>query len=134
MNDILQLKGQFHHNRAPQPGAVELPSTGVVASSKLRSLARDLEETYRYWESQTVPFDPLVSVYYKTVVAKSNRIRKLLSGSKSASSSVVGAKFAGDARCPKHVITHCVEKKTINSTIKLLKSCSDILDSDYDGL
>lgn len=133
MNDILQLKGQFQHNRAPQPGAIELPSNGSVSSDKLRSLANDLKEMRRYWNARTVPFNPLISVYYKTVVAKSNRIRKLLSGTKSAAASVVGAKFVGDEYSPKHVITHCVDMETIEGTIEFLECCAEILDSNFGG-
>lgn len=133
MNDILQLKGQFQHNRAPQPGAVELPSSGVVTSDKLRSLANDLRTMKGYWSGKNVPFNPLISVYYKTVVAKSNRIRRLLSGTKTAAASVVGAKFIGDEYNPKHVITHCVDMATIDGTIAFLERCASILDSDYGG-
>lgn len=133
MNDILQLKGQFQHSRAPHPGPVELPANGVVTSNKLRSLANDLKEMQRYWNARTVPFNPLISVYYRTVVAKSNRIRKLLSGTKSAAASIVGAKFVGDEYSPKHVITHCVDMETVDSTIKFLELCASILDSDYGG-
>ena len=133
MNEILQLKGQFQHNRAPQPGPVELPANGTVTSDKLRSLANDLREMEKYWHARHVPFDPLISVYYRTVVAKSNRIRKLLSGTKSAAASVVGAKFVGDEYSPKHVITHCVDMGTIEATIVLLGRCASILDSDYGG-
>lgn len=86
-----------------------------------------------YWSKQNVSFDPLISVYYKTVVAKSNRIRKLLSGTKSAAASVVGAKFEGKERSPRHVITHCVSMKTINDTIVFLERCASVLDSYYDG-
>lgn len=131
MNDLLQLKGQFQHNRAPQPGPVELPSGGRVTSDKLRSLANDLLVMKSYWSKCGVLFDPLISVYYKTVVAKSNRIRRLLSGTKSAAASVVGAKFEGDERRPRHVITHCVDTETIDRTIELLERCAEILDSDY---
>lgn len=133
MNDILQLKGQFQHNRAPQPGPVELPANGMVTSDKLRSLANDLREMEKYWSVKSVPFNPLISVYYRKVVAKSNRIRKLLNGTKPAAASVVGAKFAGNEYSPRHVITHCVDMGTIRSTIELLERCASILDSDYGG-
>lgn len=134
MNDLLQLKGQFQHNRAAQPGSVELPSGSIVTSDKLRSLASDLHVMKEYWAKRSVPFNPLISVYYKTVVAKSNRIRRLLSGTKSAAESVVGAKFEGEERSPRHVITHCVDMKTIDGTIELLDRCAGILDNDYGGL
>lgn len=133
MNELLQLKGQFQHNRAPQPGPVELPSGRRVTSGQLRSLANDLKAMKDYWSERNVPFNPLISVYYKTVVAKSNRIRRLLSGTKTAAASVVGAKFAGDERSPRHVITHCVDMATIDGTIELLERCAGVLDSDYGG-
>lgn len=134
MNDLLQLKGRFQFNKAPRPGAVELPVSGRVSSGKLRTLESDLVELKRYWQSRDVPFNPLISVYYKTVVAKSNRIRKLLSGSQSTAATVVGAKFEGDEKNPRHVITHCVDIVTIDSTIAILHRCADILDSSYDGM
>ncbi|MBQ6657027.1 MAG: S8 family peptidase [Ottowia sp.] len=145
MNDLLQLKGQFQHKRAQQPGAPELPAKATVTSDKLRSLAKGLEEMKRYWDTRfkemeqylgtrAVHFNPLISVYYKTVVAKSNRIHKLLSSrTKSAFASVVGAKFTEDERKPKHVITHCVDMETIDSTIALLNRCAEIIEIHYDG-
>lgn len=133
MNNLLQLKGQFQYNRAPHPGPVALPAGGIVTSDKLRSLANDLEEMGRYWDTQTVPFRPLIAVYYRSVVAKSNRIRRLLSGRKSAAASIVGAKFVGDERNPRHVITHCIDRSDIDSSIELLMRCASILDSHYGG-
>lgn len=133
MNNLLQLKGQFQHKRAPKPGPVELPAGAAITSEKLRSLSDDLHTIKEFWVNKGIPFDPLVSVYYRSVVAKSNRIHKLLSATKSSFDSVVGAEFAGTEQGPKHVITHCVDMSTINQTIALLEHCATILDDNFGG-
>ena len=133
MNDLLQLKGRFQHNKARQPGPVELPAWGQVPSEKLRSLSDDLSTTLAYWERTSAPFNPLVSAYYSRVVPKTSRIRRLLGGSKSASDFIVGAKFAGDEYDPRHVITYCVDLQIIKDTIELLNKCADVVDKDFDG-
>lgn len=133
MNNLLQLKGQFQHNKARQPGPVELPVWGHVTSDKLRSLRNDLSSLLGYWRRENVPFNPLISVYYGRVVAKANRIRRLLGGAKPASESIVGAKFIGDEFNPKHVITHCVDFKIIEDTIELLDKCAAVVDLEFEG-
>lgn len=134
MNDLLQLKGQFQYGRANPPGAPELPRGQKVTSKHLRELASNLREIKRYWLENAVPFDPLVTVVYGTVVAKSNRIRRILGGaSGKASDSIVGARFEGQGNETHHEITHCVPVDVIDESIVLLDTCASIVDRCHGG-
>ncbi len=134
MNDLLQLKGQFQYGKANAPGAPELPRGQHVTAEHLRELADNLRGIKRYWTENDVPFDPLVTVVYRTVVAKSNRIRRILGGTSSkASDSIVGARFEGEGDKTHHEITHCVPMVIIDESIALLDTCASIVDRRYGG-
>lgn len=133
MNDLLELKGQFQHSKAQQPGAPELPRGQKVTSDKLRSLAGDLARIRDYWEEQGVSFGPLVSAHYRTVVAKSNRIRRILGDSGNASRSIVGARFEGEGADTHHVITYCVNEETLDESIDVLSACANVVDRHFAG-
>lgn len=122
MNDILQLKGHFEQKtRDNRPGPSNIPKEKKVKLEHLIELKEDLERVCKFWEADTLQINPLVSAYYTDVVAKSNRIKCLLSkGGKSSNSSIVGAKFANDP-CKKHIITHCVDKNVILGAISKLE-------------
>lgn len=133
MNDLLELKGQFQHGKAPRPGAPELPAGRKVTSEKLRSLAGDLASIRDYWDGQGVSFDPLVSAHYGTVVAKSNRIRRILGNDGNASKHIVGARFEGEGEETHHVITYCVSRDILDESIDTLHACARLLDADFAG-
>ena len=132
MNDILQLKGQFEQKgRNNKPGPSNIPKGKSVQVDHLIELKDDLESVYRFWEANTLKINPLVSAYYRDVVAKSNRIKSLLSkGSKSSNNSIVGAKFAKDAY-KKHIITHCVGREIILESISRLDKSIAIVKKEY---
>jgi hypothetical protein len=86
-----------------------------------------------FWRKDTTLENPLVSVYYISVIAKSNRIAGLLANrGKRANDSIVGAKFA-DSNDPKHIITHCVNFEAIDKAIDNLEQCISVLDTDFGG-
>ena len=132
MNDILQLKGQFEQKgRNNRPGPSNIPKGKSVQLDHLMELKSDLESVCRFWETDTLKINPLVSAYYTDVVAKSNRIKSLLSkGGKSANSSIVGAKFA-KSDYKKHIITHCVGKDIILESISRLEKSISIVRKEY---
>lgn len=134
MNDILQLKGEIQQkSNSSSPGAPELPSKGIVEVADMLKLKLDLEHVLRFWEEDTLLTKTLVSVHYKRVVAKSNRIGKLLSGEgKMPNETIVGAKFAAEKK-RKHIITHRVSRSVIQSSITLLGKCIGILRSEFNG-
>lgn len=133
MNDLLELKGQFQHSRAQQPGAPELPKGKRVTAGELRSLADDLVRIRDYWEEQDVTFDPLVSAHYRTVVAKSNRIRRILGSDGNASGHIVGARFEGEGAETHHVITYCVSAGVLDESIDVLVMCANVVDRYFAG-
>ena len=118
MNEVLQLKGTFEQkSNSSTPGAPNLPKNGHVETNHLRKLRQDLNEVLEFWKKDKIISTALVSVYYRDVVAKSNRIKGILAkGSNSPNESVVGAKFSKDGY-PKHIITHCVDLETVKNSI-----------------
>lgn len=137
MNDLLLLKGEFKQKKnLSQPGSPELPAGKAVNSQHLRKLASDLRGTCAYWERHNILGlrKLLISVHYIDVIAKSNRISRLLAerGAR-ANDSVVGAKFAGaseldNSTVRKHVITHYISKESVDGSIDNLEECARVLD------
>lgn len=133
MNNLLELKGQLQHAKAKKPGAPELPRGQSVTAEKLRLLAGDLVRIRDYWKAQGVSFGPLVSVHYRTVVAKSNRIRRILGNDGNASKNIVGARFEGDGGDTHHVITYCVSATALDESVDVLAVCANVLDRHFSG-
>ena len=80
MNSILQLKGRFEQRpNGIKPGAPKLPRGKQVEAAHILQLVEQLEAIYKYWQSNTDINGAIVSVHYKQVVAKSNRLKILLS-------------------------------------------------------
>lgn len=133
-NDALELRGTFQRKGATAPGPPTLPKGASVSCQMIESLRDRLKETIEDWGKPKVQVDPIVSVRYIRVAAKSNRIRRLLTvGSEDASDHIVGAKFdpESDERNPKHIITYCVPMDALNRSIELLECCVEIIDAKY---
>ncbi|MEG0647426.1 MAG: S8 family peptidase [Bacteroides sp.] len=143
MNDLLKLKGKFGQKRnESKPGPPELPAAKHVDSQHVQDLATSLRNIRTYWDAHNIlKLDKLlVSVYYIDVIAKSNRVSRLLSErGKKANDSVVGAKFAStstfnDTTKRKHVITHYADTAAIEKTIANLEECARILEITFGGI
>lgn len=136
MNNILQLKGQFQkrENRSPF-GPVNLPKGATVTTQHIEQLRKQLQSILTYWEkNQSKIGGALVSVHYKQVVAKSNRLKTLLAeGSKSPNESIRGSKFVWEQK-QKHVFTHFVKLKEIKDSIEKLDASARIVLKEYNGL
>ncbi|MGL5429032.1 MAG: S8 family peptidase, partial [Cetobacterium sp.] len=135
MNNILNLKGSFDQKkRTGSVGAPKLPSNTTVKVEHLEKLKNDLIRLIEFWEKEDVFSGALVSVYYNKVVAKSNRIKVLLSkGSDKPNNSVVGARFS-DSENPKHIITHYVQKDILVESISQLEFCIEELNKNFNGV
>ena len=135
MNSILQLKGQFEQQSGnPGGGKRNIPVGRFVESKHLVSLRNDLRSLLSYWTGQSLINGALVSVYYNSVVAKSNRIRGLLNnGSSDPNDSIRGAKFYGMEPNIQHVFTHYVNTNIISNTINRISFVVEIIDKDYHG-
>lgn len=120
MNEILQLKGTFEPGKNGPIGPTNLPKNKFVTVEHLMNLKNDLMNVQKFWQNEKLQINPLVSVYYNTVVAKSNRIKGILeSSSKKNNDTIVGAKFT-DENNPKHIITHCLESYKLEAAIENL--------------
>lgn len=135
MNSILQLKGQFEHNSGKTGGSKRnIPVCKFVESAHILDLINDLRSLQNYWSEHTLIKGALISVYYTSVIAKSNRIQGLLCrGSSNPNDSIRGAKFAGEAPHIQHVFTYYVGLDIIAKSIARLITVKEIVDSDYNG-
>lgn len=135
MNNILQLKGQFEHNKGNSGGGKRnIPVGKMVDSAHILNLINDLRSLQTYWNKHTLIKGALISVHYTSVIAKSNRIRGLLCrGSSNPNDSIRGVKFTGEMPCIKHVFTYYVGLDTIEESLTRLMAVKEILECDYHG-
>ena len=135
MNDILSLKGHFEQRSNPnRPGPRNLPAGQTITAAHLINLKNQLIEIADFWKNNKYFNEALVSVHYTDVVAKSNRIKDLLSQStKGANETIVGAKFDKSGEDIKHVITHCIRKDTLTNAIGELGICANLMNSQFGG-
>lgn len=132
MNNILHLKGQFNKqgNRS-RPSNPNLPVGKTVKAQHLAVLKNQLQSVLTYWQNDKMINGALVSVYYRHVVAKSNRIKGLLCiGSSDPNDSIRGSKFFGDNPI-QHVFTHYVKLDVLKESIERLEICIDIVNREY---
>lgn len=135
MNSLLQLKGHFEQRSNPnRPGPRNLPTGQEIYVSHVSDLKMQLSELAAFWADKTLFTKALISVHYTDVVAKSNRIKDLLSESpKGANESIVGARFDETGDGIKHVITHCVFRDTIKKAVAELDECIQVLNTQFSG-
>jgi serine protease AprX len=134
MNNILQLKGHFEQKkRNSQPGPPNIRTGQKVPTDHLLELKHDLERVREFWINEKIDINPLVSVYYTDVVAKSHRIKCLLKSKRSPNATIVGAKFRNnqDGTEPKHVITHCIPQSAIIDSINKLDIAISIINCRF---
>ncbi len=140
MNNILQLKGRFEQRpNSSKPGSSKLPKGKSVSSLHLTELSGQLKRILQYWEKNRDISGALVSVHYTHIVAKSNRLKILLSeNSKPPAVSIKGAKFIWEPdengiEIQKHVFTHYVSLKAIEKAIEILSETIIIIEKYYNG-
>ncbi|WP_304472296.1 hypothetical protein, partial [uncultured Faecalibaculum sp.] len=138
MNNVLQLKGRFEQRpNSSKPGSPKLPKGKSVSSLHLVELSEQLKRILQYWETNTDIRGALVSVHYTHIVAKSNRMRILLSeNSKSPTESIRGVKFIWEPgkdgkQVQKHVFTHYVSLKAIEKAIEALEETVSVIKKYY---
>lgn len=140
INSILQLKGRFEKRKNDSGfGPVKLSAKQSVSSLHLKDLAEQLVRIREYWVKNRDIAGAIVSVHYTRVVAKSNRLRILLSErGKSPVDSIRGAKFVTETamnggKIHKHVFTHYVQIEAIDKAINNLELASNIIEEDFNG-
>lgn len=130
-NELLELKGRFLQASGPQPGPPTIPADKSVTASHIRDLSNQLRSIKEFWYKKNLGIEPLVGVYYRCVVAKSNRVQRLFSYSATTSNAaIVGARFyESQNRRPKHLITYSVPEMDIDKSIHELDQCASVVNS-----
>lgn len=133
MNDTLRLKGTLNYRKnSNRPGPPSLPKNGVVTSDHLKKLRSQLQRLLDFWEKEDLFEGALLSIYYKAVIAKSNRIKAYIKkNSSSPNNSIVGARFHGEKK--KHIITHLVSLDLIRVDIENLNIVIQNIDGNFSG-
>ena len=136
MNKILQLKGHFDSNpNGSRPGPAKLPPNSDVSADHIDKLVSRLESILSTWKEDTRLDGALVSVHYRDIVAKSNRLKIILGeGSKSPNESIRGAKFVGEGKERHHVFTHYVSLIVLENSINILRKCAELVRELYNGI
>lgn len=143
MNDILRLKGRFHQRPSKgRGGAATLPKgkdqeTGTeprVSADRLKAHAASIQEQRNRWQGKQYINGALIDVYYKQVIAKSNRVRAIFiedkDGDKQSSNTIVGARFAASGN---HVITHHVTHEMLIDAEQKFEKASKVLLQEFGG-
>lgn len=141
MNNILQLKGRLLERPSKGRGGGaslpkgkdeithEIPSTEAV---HMRTLAEQLMQLDRRWQGTRVIKGALIDVYYRDVIAKSNRIRALFKQyPHDANDTVVGARFADNGN---HIITHLVSHEMLRDAARVLELAATIVEKEFGGI
>lgn len=137
MNNVLELKGRFEAGRFKgRIGAPSLTGEKTVNAEHLENLAVQLKSVLNHWSEDTLIDGALVSVHYRMVVAKSNRIKVLLKEKgKDANDGIRGARFddKGSAKEPKHIFTYYVSNSTIYDSINTLEKTARFMKENCNG-
>ena len=140
MNNILQLKGQFQKRKAPSGfGPVNLPKGKSVSVEHVLKLKKQLQDIVLFWSKEKIIKGALVSVHYRKVVAKSNRIQILLSeNGKHPNKSIRGSKFSEGYNeenkwVQKHIFTYFLSISSIQKSVALLEKCAVVIQNFYNG-
>lgn len=135
MNNLLQLRGRFDQQKGSrQFGPPNIPAKSPVTASHINELAGQLSQILQYWIERPLIRGALVNVYYYTVVAKSNRIKKLLCVNNSdPNASIRGSKFFGSDPT-QHVFTYYVKLEAIRTSIEWLHMAGRVVEQKYNGV
>lgn len=140
MNNILQLRGQLQKRKNNNSfGPLNLPKSASVTSEHIKKIKEQLIKIKEYWEEEKTIGGVLVSVHYKCIVAKSNRLQLLLSDKNMhPNESIRGAKFIDgynsyNKKIKKHVFTYFISFDAIQRSISYLENCEKIIDTYYAG-
>ncbi|MEF3318497.1 S8 family peptidase [Peptoniphilus grossensis] len=132
MNEVLQLKGKLEQIKPGNtPGPSNIPKNKYVSIDHLEKLKDNLQKIKKFWEEEKLNIKPLVSAYYISVVAKSNRLKGILeSNLKQNNNTIVGAKFT-EGNYKKHIITYCVSIEIIDLSIKNIENVIKIISNNF---
>lgn len=141
MNNVLQLKGRLQERPSKgRGGGASLPkgkdeTTHEVPATQadhMRQLADQLVQLDQRWQGVEVIEGALIDVYYRDVIAKSNRIRALFRRyPHEANDTVVGARFAENGN---HIITHHVDHTMLQEATRALRLAATVVEKEFGGI
>ena len=136
MNSILVLKGQLKKQKAPGGfGKPKLSKGKRVSAEHVLKLKEELVKINSYWNKDKTIRGALVSVHYRQVIAKTNRLQILLSeNSKHPNESVRGSKFSYENGIQRHVFTYFLSLKSLEKSIDILDRCQKTIETFYSGI
>lgn len=137
MNNILQLRGQFQQRKNVNKfGPTNLPKGSKVTAEHVGNMKKQLIQLENYWQKEMTIGGVLISVHYKCIVAKCNRLQILL-GEKNShpNMSIRGAKFIDEnnEKMKKHVFTYFISFEALRKSIQYLEKCEAVLLKYYNG-
>lgn len=139
MNELLQLRGELKSRKNPSaPKGPRFPDNVEILSDKITSVLSQLSDVLDYFTSDSRIGGALVSVHYWRIVPKSGRIQAILSGKESASESIRGSRFEkirdkDGNEITTHVFTHFVSIAVLRTSIELLQTVRDIVETEFSG-
>lgn len=137
MNPLLQVKLRMSKEKNNQkPAPRNLKSKEIVTTGQIDELVFNLKSIINYYASTPkIISGILIDVEYNDIVAKSNRIKRVLKEKgKSTNDTIVGARFSDqsdDDKC--HIITHYVKKETVHTLIEELGVIKQFLQEQLSG-
>jgi len=126
MNPILELKGTFSSRKA-LPGGGSGSIKSEVSVKKLTNIGLAIEKMIQFWSKQDVIDGALITLYYDSIIAKSNRATRICDNT-----SVVGVKFNNNL--DKHLITHFVTIEKLKESKKILKYAIEVMNKYFNGI
>lgn len=134
MNSLLNLQRDFESKSATAPSHPTISTKAIVSSATLRNLAMSLRSTIDAWPQDAPLQWMLISVVYNSIVAKSNRIKRIFAeGSKDPETSIRGAHYEGLSSEQHHVITHYVPQVVAESSVRELELAAALVDQHFGG-
>lgn len=142
MHNLLMLRGRFESRRNPsRPAGPEIKMHEKLYASHVFKLEEELRSVLDFFSKDNRIGGALVTVYYDRVIAKSSRIKVLLSDNcqvGKAFLSIKGVRFEQitnelGEQAEAHVFTHFVSLDTLRSTIALLSNARLYIEEEQDG-
>lgn len=136
LNNLLELKGAFNHNDNPnRPGPVSLPQNAQdnpITLEHLTKLINQLQNIYEYWSKETLINGALITVFCREIIAKSNRLGRLLKENQTLqNSNIRGSRFNEDFT--KHIFTYFISLDALLKSITELQKVAIIVEKNFNG-
>lgn len=134
MNNLLMLQKDFESKSAAAPTHPTIPAKAEVSANDMRRLARSLRSAIAAWPKEAPLQKMLISVEYRKIAAKSNRIKRIFAeGAQDPEVSIRGARYDGSEDSRHHVITHYVSRDVAEASANELELAAILLKEHFGG-